>query len=179
MFFISLYKKKRTYTKYLTSIAHRQSKREYLPAKKEKSSQIFLEFIKVSWKYHINLVSTNVCKSIGMFYRARCILNIFLRKQLYFSFTNFYLNYSNITWASTNKSKLQALCCHQKYAVGIINFRDKFASAKPILEQIKAMIVYEMNIFQALCFMYLCKNETHSQFSNIFKYLRKNLLNLS
>ena len=168
MFFISFYKKKKRYTKYRTSIAQRQSKREYVPVKKENSPEIFLEFIKVSWKYHINLVSTNVCKSIGMFYRARCILNIFLRKQLYFSFTNFYLNYSNITWASTNKSKLQALCCHQKYAVGIINFRDKFTSAKPLHEQIKAIIVYEMNVFQALCFMYLCKNETHSQFLNIF-----------
>ena len=40
----------------------------------------------------------------------------------------------------------------------IINFKDKFPSAEPLLEQINAMAVYEMNIFQALCFMHLCKN---------------------
>lgn len=40
----------------------------------------------------------------------------------------------------------------------IINFKDKFTSAKPLLEQINVMAVYEMNIFQKHCLMYLCKN---------------------
>ena len=66
----------------------------------------------ISWKHHINIVSTEVCKSIGILYRTRCILSKFLRKQLYFSFINCYLNYANIAWASTNKSKLQALYRH-------------------------------------------------------------------
>ena len=110
-----------------------------------------------------------VCKIIGILYRTRCILNKFLRKQLYFSFINCYLNYANIAWASTNKSKLQALYRHQKHAARIINFKDKFTSAKPLLEQINAMTVYEMNIFQTLCFMYLCKNgNTPSIFNHIY-----------
>ena len=123
----------------------------------------------ISWKHHINIVSTKVCKSIGILYRTRCILSKFLRKQLYFSFINCYLNYANIAWASTNKSKLQALYRHQKHAARIINFKDKFTSAKPLLEQINAMTVYEMNIFQTLCFMYLCQNgNTPSIFKHIY-----------
>ena len=119
--------------------------------------------------HHINIVSTKVCKSIGILYRTRCILSKFLRKQLYFSFINFYLNYANIAWASTNKSKLQVLYRHQKHAGRIINFKDKFTSAKPLLEQINAMAVYEMNIFQTLCFKYLCKNgNTPSIFKHIY-----------
>ena len=102
-------------------------------------------------------------------YRTRCILSKFLHKQLYFSFINCYLNYANITWASTNKSKLQVLYRHQEHAARIINFKDKFTSAKPLLEQINAMTVYEMNIFQTLCFMYLCKNgNTPSIFKHIY-----------
>ena len=77
-----------------------------------------------------------VCGSITILDRARYILNKFLRKQLYFSLINCYLNYANIKWASTNKSKLRALCCHQKHAAGIINFKNNFTSAKPLLEQI-------------------------------------------
>ena len=50
----------------------------------------------ISWKHHIDIVNTNVCKSIGILYRTRCILSKFLRKQLYFSFINCYLNYANI-----------------------------------------------------------------------------------
>ena len=56
------------------------------------------------------------------------------------------------------KSKLQGLYRHKKYVSRTINFRDKLTSAKPLLEQINAMTVYEMNIFQTLCFMYLCQN---------------------
>ena len=112
----------------------------------------------VSWKHRINIVSSKVCKGIGILYRTHCILSKFLRKQICFSFINCYLIYANIGWASTNKSKLQVLYRHQKHAARITHFKDKFTSAKPLLEQINAMIVYEMNIFQTLCFMYLCKN---------------------
>ena len=51
---------------------------------------------KISWKDHINIVSTKVCKNIGILYRTRCILSKSLRGQLCFSFTNCYLNYANI-----------------------------------------------------------------------------------
>ena len=68
----------------------------------------------ISWKHHIKIVSTKVCTSIGILYRTRCVPSKFLRKQLYFSFINCYLNYTNIAWPSTNKSNLQALYGHQK-----------------------------------------------------------------
>ena len=61
------------------------------------------------------------------------------------------------------QSKLQALYRHQKHAARIINFKDKFTSAKPLHEQIYAMTVYEMNIFQTLCFIISVKMETHRQ----------------
>ena len=102
-----------------------------------------------------------------------------------------------MAWASTNKRKLQALYRHQKHAARIMNFKDKSTFAKPQLEQINAMTVYEMNIFQTLCFMYLCKMNVPSIFKHIctlkpinkytkrsknalFKhYARKTLQNLS
>ena len=111
-----------------------------------------------------------ICKSIGILYRTRCILSKILQKQLYFSFLNFYLDYANIAWASTNKIKVQALYHHQKHAARTINFKGKFTSANPLLEQINAKTVYKMNIFQTLCFMYLCKNgNTPSIFKHIYK----------
>ena len=120
-------------------------------------------------------LSRKVCKSIGTFYRTHYILSQFLRKQLYFSFINCYVHYANIAWASANKNKLQ------KHAeINFINFKDKFTSAKPLLEQINAMAVHEMNIFQTLYFMYLCKNgNTPSIFKHIYtlksihKYTRR------
>ena len=58
----------------------------------------------ISWKYHIKIVRTKFRKSIGKLYRARYTLNKFLRKQP-FSFINFQLNYANVAWGSTNKTK--------------------------------------------------------------------------
>ena len=43
----------------------------------------------LSWKHHINIVSTKVCESIQILYRFHCILSKFLWKRLYFSFINF------------------------------------------------------------------------------------------
>ena len=75
------------------------------------------------------------------------------------------------------KSKLQVLYRHQKYTARIINFKNKFTSAKPPLEQINAIRVYEMNIFRTLCFMYLCKNgNTASISKHIYTTRSKNVL---
>ena len=52
----------------------------------------------VTWKAHINTISTKVSKSIDIRYRARLIIP---RKQLNqpdFSFVYSYLNYANIAW---------------------------------------------------------------------------------
>ena len=86
------------------------------------------------------------------------MLSKFVRKKLFFIYINCYIIYANIAWASTSKGELQALYLHQKHAAKIINFKDKFNSAKPLLGKINAMTAYEVIIFHTLCFIYLCKN---------------------
>ena len=143
-----------------------------VPVKREFATKFLGVYLdkNISWKHHIRIVSTKVCMSIGILYRTACIRSKSLRKQLYFSFISCYLNYTNIARASTEKCKLQALYHHWKHAARIINFKDKFTSAKALLEQINAMAVYEMNMFQTPCFMYLCKNgNTPSIFKHIYK----------
>ena len=67
------------------------------------------------------------------------------------------------------KRKLQAFYGYQKHAEMIINFKNKFTSTRPLLEQVNAMTMYEMNTFQTLCFMYICKNgNTPSIFKHIY-----------
>ena len=60
-------------------------------------------------------------------------------KQLYFSFVHSYLNYGNIAWASTNKSKLKTLLYKQKHGARIINFKDKLTHAEPLLQELGAL----------------------------------------
>ena len=80
-------------------------------------------------------------------------------KQLYFSFVHSYLNYGNIAWASTNKSKLKTLLYKQKHGARIINFKDKLTHAEPLLQELGALNIYQLNIFQTLLFMHRTKNK--------------------
>ena len=113
----------------------------------------------LSWKYHIEYVSTKIAKSIGILYKSRHILNKALLKQLYFSFIHSYLNYANIAFASTHKTKLLPLYRQQKHAIRVINFKDRLTHAKPLLVEMRVLSLYEINIFQVLCFMFKCKEK--------------------
>ena len=65
------------------------------------------------WKQHIEKVSSNISKTIGIFYKSRDVLSKQSLKQLYFSFIHNYVNYANIARASTCKSKLERIYrCH-------------------------------------------------------------------
>ena len=59
-----------------------------VPVKREFVTKFLGEYLdeNICWKHHIKVVSTKVCKSIGILYRTGGILSKFLRKHLYFSF---------------------------------------------------------------------------------------------
>ena len=72
----------------------------------------------LSWKQHINNVSTKISKSIGILYKSRGIVKQPLLKQLYFSFDHCYLNYANIVWTSTYKRAIWK-SRHRHLGIGI------------------------------------------------------------
>ena len=112
----------------------------------------------VTWKHHIDYVSNKVSKNIGILYKARELLDQISLRQLYFAFVHSYLNYTNIAWASTHKSKLEQLFRHLKYVARVINFKDRYTHANPLLKELKALCIYKLNLFNILCLMYKCKN---------------------
>ena len=117
----------------------------------------------LSWKQHINDVSTNKPKSIGILYKSRGIVKQPLLKQLHFSFTHCDLNYANIAWASTCKSKLEGLYRHQKRAARIINFNDRFTHAQLLLYNMKALNIFQINLFHTIFFVFLLFSTTSSR----------------
>ena len=69
----------------------------------------------ISWKTHISTIENKISKNLGILYKARLVLNQKSIKQLYFSFIHSYLNYGNMAWGSTNKTKLNQLLRHQNF----------------------------------------------------------------
>ena len=111
----------------------------------------------LTWKPQIANTFSKISKSIGILYRSRNTLTKPLLKQLYYSFVHSYLNYGNIAWGSTCKTKLVSLYRSQKHAIRVINFKNRFTHTKPLFDEMKILNIYEINVFQVLCFMFKCK----------------------
>ena len=93
----------------------------------------------VTWKAHINIISTKISKSIGILYRARLIIPRKQLNQLYFSFVHSCLNYANIAWGSTQKTKLPTLYRQQKHTIRLLSFKDQFTHSRPFFKEIGAL----------------------------------------
>ena len=92
------------------SLFHPLSKRQFLPQtlsnllvgdtliKREHVTKFLGVFIdeNLSWKQHIEILSSKISKSIGILYKSRDVLSRQCLKQLYFSFIHSYVNYANI-----------------------------------------------------------------------------------
>lgn len=113
----------------------------------------------ITWKYHIDFISTKLAKSIGILYKVRYYLNKQNLIQLYYSFIHSYINYANIVWGSTSKSKLRNLYHRQKHAMRLICFENRFSHSNILFKNVKALNVYELNVYNILCFMFRCKSE--------------------
>ena len=74
----------------------------------------------VNWQEHIRTVENKIAKNIGLLYRAKYLLNESSLKCIYFGYIHSYLNYANIVWASTYRTKLKAIYLLQKCAVRIV-----------------------------------------------------------
>ena len=81
---------------------------------------------------------------------------------LYFSFFHSHLNYGNIAWASTTKSKLNKIASQQRQAVNAIPKNDKqeITNSKKFMEENGILNVYKLNLYQVLNFMFRVHNET-------------------
>ena len=104
-----------------------------------------------------------------MLYRASHYLDKRSIKSIYFSFIHNYINYCNIAWASTTRTKLDKTLKKQEHAVRIIYNKDKFAHSKPLMRGMNALNVYQIIFFQVLKFMYKPKQNLNPRvFDNTF-----------
>ena len=79
-------------------------------------------------------------------------------------------SYFYIAWASTYPTNLKRIHLKQKHAARIVYSKDKFTNSKPLLKNLNALNVYQINIYQHLGFMNKFNNsETPKVFNNIIK----------
>ena len=74
----------------------------------------------VNWQEHIHTVENKRAKNIRLLYCAKYLLSESSLKYIYFVYIHSYLNYANIAWGSTYRTKLKAIHLLQKLSVRII-----------------------------------------------------------
>ena len=111
----------------------------------------------LTWKNHIEVVENKISKNIGVLYRASHLLDFKNLLKIYFSFIHVYISYANIAWASTFKTKLQGILKKQKHAARITFHANRLDHSRPLLKEMKALNVYQINLIQTLKFIHKTK----------------------
>ena len=64
---------------------------------------------------------------------------------------------------------LNIFIVYRYHAAPVIYHKDRFTHASPLLNDMKVLNVFKLNIFNILCFMYKCKQNLNSSlFRNVF-----------
>ena len=108
--------------------------------------------------------------NIDLLYRDKYLLNKSSLRCIYFGYIHSYLNYANILWGSTYQTKLKSIHLLQKRAIHIMFNKDKMMHSRLLLRLLNTLNVYQINLFQHLCFMHnFNKNENPAVFNNLIK----------
>ena len=113
----------------------------------------------LTWRNHIHTVENKIAKNIGLLYQGKHYLDDNCLKQICFAYIHAYLNYGNITWARTHKTKLRKVQSKQKHALRIIFNQSKTSPSEPLFLSLNVLNVHQINIFQSVQFMHKIKNK--------------------
>ena len=98
-------------------------------------------------------------KNIGILCRTKFVLDTKRLKDLYFAFVNSYVNYGNIVWGSTFKTKLKSLNSKIKQASRVIKHEDRYAHAQPLMDSLGILNIYKLNLLKNILFMHDIANK--------------------
>ena len=125
----------------------------------------------LSWKEQIRYTENKIAENIGLLYRAKPFLGKNSLLILHSSYFHTYLIYTNLSWASTNRTNLKKLLSQQKHAIQIVNNKTRFEHTKELFNSQKILNIYKLNNLSAAIFMHKIYNETAP--AKFFKLLQK------
>ena len=129
----------------------------------------------VTWRVHIIKISPKISKIIGIFFYSKANNSKKQLNRICFSFAHGYLNYANLVWGSTRKTKFSTLYRQQKQSIRLLDFKDQFAYSKSLFKETGTLNIYEINIFNILCLMFKCKKNLVPKLSKIYLPLNQKI----
>ena len=112
----------------------------------------------LTWKTHVELVENKISKSTGILFKASRSLSSKSLRSIYFALVHPYINYTNIAWASTNKTYLNRILGKQKQATRIMSSDGISIPLRLLMKELNILNKYQINILQHLLFMFKVKD---------------------
>ena len=128
---------------------------------------------KLSWKHHINYVSTKISKSVGLIAKVRHYIPREILISLYWALIHPYLNYGLVAWGQASKSSLNKLLKIQKRALRLIYFSNYQDSAFPLFIESGIPPLNNMYFLSIANLMHdITNNRTPANLSNLFTLVK-------
>ena len=121
-----------------------------MTVERESSTKVFRIDENLTWRDHIHTVENKLAKYIGLLYQGKHYLIENCLKQIYFAYIHTYLNYANIAWASTHKTKLKKVQSKQNHALRVILNQSKASPSESLFLNLNVLTHYQVNIFQSV-----------------------------
>ena len=97
-------------------------------------------------------------KSVEILFKTSHSLNSKSLRSMYFALVHPYINYTNIPWATTNKTYLKRILGKQKQVARLMCSDDLFIPSRLLMKELKILNVYQINILRHLLFMFKVKS---------------------
>ena len=124
---------------------------------------------KLSWKSHIEILSTKLSKICGIIYKLRHYVPLSTLKSVYFSLFHSQLQYSLLNWGRATKTHLHKLEILQNKIIRACYFRPRFQHSNLLYSKLGVLKLDDMIKMELAKFIFKFKNQMlPSSFNNYF-----------
>ena len=123
----------------------------------------------LTWKNHIQYISSKISKNVGIIKKARTILAKETLLTLYYSFIYPYLNYCVHIWGSSNDTVLRKLLLLQKKVVRIICGVNRLSHSEPLFKSLSVLTIPKLFKYNIGLLMYKYHHGLLPQILDIFE----------
>ena len=123
----------------------------------------------LTWKHHIDYISSKISKNIGILKKARKILANDTLLTLYYSFIYPYLNYCIHIWGSSAHIHLNKILLLQKKIVRIISGVNRLSHSEPLFINLSVLTMTKLHKYNIGLLMYKYHHGWLPQILNIFE----------
>ena len=122
----------------------------------------------LTWKTHIENLSTKISKAIGLLYKIRYFVNIKIMRMLYYSLIYSHLTYAVEVWGSADSTYLNRILMQQKRIVRLITFTDKrltdfsLTPSEPLFFKLNIHKINDIFKLMVSKFIFNCLNKSNS-----------------